>query len=748
MNKKILEIFFNESEELLQAMETGLLALESNPDDEEQIHSVFRAAHTIKGNAGFVGLDEVVAFAHHQENVLDLLRQGELEVTPETISLLLESVDFLRGMVESGSDGDPIDHDRRADIERRLLEVYRTRGEEAAEEPATAPPEPAPPAEPTPPLQATEESKASGGETVRYEISMELDPELFTTGTDPIMLITELGDLGEVVEISADTSKLPPIGDMIPERLYLSWRLVLETTADISQVENVFIFVSDDSKIEIKPLADRKPAPSPPEPPPPQPAAEPSPAPAIVPPAAEEPAGIEPAAILEPAEPAAKPAPPSPPPAPAPPPPAAETAPSPAAPPPPPPNKAAPRPPKKRPAAKKAPMARASTIRVDTDKLDKLVNLVGELVISVARVTQIAQTRTDADRGLISAVESMDHISRELQEQVMRVRMVPVEATFTRFQRVVRDLAVELDKEVQLVMSGTETELDKNVIEQINDPLKHLIRNSVDHGLESPQERVAAGKPAQGTIWLRAYQREGNIIIEVADDGRGIDRQAVLAKAAGQGLIKGDGEGLSDREIFDFMFRPGFSTAKKVTEVSGRGVGLDVVKRNLEELNGSIEVDSTPGKGSTFRIKLPITLAIIDGMTVKVGDEVFTIPLMSIIESVRPTKDDIKTVEGAGELVLFRDTYVPLVRLHELFDLPTERTDPTKALVIIIESRSRKFGVMVDDIEDEIQAVIKSLEKNYYQVEGVAGATILGDGNISLILDIHSLERMAFTGER
>lgn len=732
MNQKILEIFYAESEELLQDMETGLLALETNPGDEERIHTVFRAAHNIKGNAGFVGLDSVVDFAHHQENILDLLRQGRLAVSPEVISLLLEAVDYLRSMVEAGPEGTEPDEERRQSIEQRLVEASSEPAEtapEAQEEVETPPPPP--PTDAEPPEADVPEPDAP---KTKYEISMKLDQALFLTGTDPLMLIGELAELGEIVSIEADGSSLPQLDDLDPEKLYLNWNIVLETTVELSEVENVFIFVSDSSRIDIRPLDETEP-PQPMEPESAEPAApieEPMPEPTPVePPAAPEPAP----APLQASAPAPKPEPaPAPKPQPTPKPaPAPKPKPAPA-----------PKPKPARPKSQAAPPKRTASIRVDTDKLDKLVNLVGELVISVARVSQTSQKKDVSGHEMQSAVETLDHISRELQEQVMLVRMVPVEATFTRFQRVVRDLSGELKKKVRLVMSGTETELDKNVIEQINDPLKHLIRNAVDHGMESPEEREAAGKSPQGTIWLRAYQREGSIMIEVADDGHGIDRQAVLDKAVRQGLFEGDGQNLADREVFDFMFRPGFSTAKVVTEVSGRGVGLDVVKRNLIDLRGSIEVESAPGQGSTFRIKLPITLAIIDGMTVRVGQEIFTAPLMSIIESLRPKPNEIKTVEGSGELFRFRDRYLPLVRLHELFDLPTDRTDPTKALVIVIESRSRQFGVMVDDIEDEIQAVIKSLEKNYYQVEGVAGATILGDGSISLILDIHSLERLAF----
>jgi two-component system chemotaxis sensor kinase CheA len=292
-------------------------------------------------------------------------------------------------------------------------------------------------------------------------------------------------------------------------------------------------------------------------------------------------------------------------------------------------------------------------------------------------------------------------------------------------------------------MSGTETELDKNVIEQISDPLKHMIRNSIDHGIELPEERRRIGKSEVGTIWLKAFQREGNIFIEISDDGKGIDKKRVLAKAIERGQAE-VGRSYSDKEIFDMLFAPGLSTAESVSELSGRGVGMDVVKRNIEELRGSVEISSEDGKGSTFRVKLPLTLAIIDGMMVKVGSEVLTIPLSVIDKSVRPSRTEIKTVEGKGELVDIRGDYLPLVRLYQLFNLPSVKIDPTEALVVVLHGAENRFGILVDDVLGQTQAVIKSIDKNFKKIEGTSGATILGNGRVSLILDVHSIERMAF----
>ncbi|MCF8065765.1 MAG: chemotaxis protein CheA [Desulfarculaceae bacterium] len=391
-----------------------------------------------------------------------------------------------------------------------------------------------------------------------------------------------------------------------------------------------------------------------------------------------------------------------------------------------------------------APLA-APTIRVDTDKLDKLVNLVGELAIGVARASESMDPKSGPE--LREAVESMGHISRELQQQVMRVRMVPVEGTFNRFRRVVRDLSAELGKQIRLEMSGLDTELDKNVAEQIADPLRHLVRNAAVHGLESPNLRRRMGKPAEGVIWLRAYQQQGRIFIEVADDGRGIDPQRILSKAASLGLPQPENTS-SFGEVYELLFHPGFSTTEEVTELSGRGVGLDVVRQNIEALRGTVEVESSLDRGVTFRINLPLTLAIIDGMNVVVGGEVFVLPLLSIVESIRPAPEELKSVEGKGELLRYRNSYLPLVRLARLFCLPGAVTDPCQGLIVIIESLGKRFGLLVDDVLGQRQAVIKSLEQNYQKVPGVSGATILGDGRVGLILDILGLDGLALAGDK
>ncbi|PIE17335.1 MAG: chemotaxis protein CheA [Proteobacteria bacterium] len=390
-------------------------------------------------------------------------------------------------------------------------------------------------------------------------------------------------------------------------------------------------------------------------------------------------------------------------------------------------------------AAARAP-GRQASVRVPADKLDRLVDLVGELVISMSRVESAVLKQEDREERQ-AALESLAQIGEELQESVMAVRMVPIEELFLRYKRVVRDLAGALGKQARLVIEGAHTELDKTVIERLADPLKHLVRNALDHGLETPEVRAAAGKEAKGTVWLRAKQQGGNIVIELADDGAGIDPERVLAKARERGLV-GPDETPSPSEINAFLLAPGFSTAAKVTDVSGRGVGLDVVHRNINELRGSIAIQSEPGQGTVFRITLPLTLAIIEGLVVRVGDELLTIPMLSVLEQLRPSREQLMTVQGRGEVVVVRGEFLPLLRLHELLGFGCHEPDPTKALVVIVEHEEQRLCLLVDEVLEQEQAVVKPLERNFRSVEGIAGATIRGDGGVSLILDIRGVARM------
>lgn len=691
---ELVKVFMEESEDEIRELESGLIRLEEDKEDEDTINRVFRAAHTIKGSAGLVGFDSVSNYTHTLENILDRIRKKDLTITKKLISTMLASVDFLKRMIATGSEGEEVD---KKEIEQSVLSLKRFSG--AAKLAGDTQGE-------------LSRLKNKSGEKI-ISVIMKFRPDILATGQDPIMLIQELKDLGEIIESRVYANAIPDLYNLVPTTCYTSWDIIMRTNRPITDVNNVFIFVMDENEISVADISSQYKE-------------------GVDLTLAEKPIGeilvekglvtqsdVEEAlkehkttgqALVEKGK-------------------------------------------VSRDAVEKMALAqsqsrkiaKSSTIRVDTDKLDKLVNLVGEMVISVARMSQCASDILDTalSRSLQGAISALERISRDLQEQVMRVRMVPVEGTFNRFRRVVRDLSFELGKKIEIKMSGTETELDKNVIEQISDPLKHMIRNSIDHGIEMPEERRQIGKAEIGVIWLKAFQREGNIFIEISDDGKGIDKKSVLAKAIEKGQAEA-GKSYSDKEIFDMLFAPGLSTSENVSELSGRGVGMDVVKRNIEDLRGSIEITSEEGKGSTFRIKLPLTLAIIDGMMVKVGTEVLTIPLSVIDKSVRPSRSEIKTVEGKGELVDIKGDYLPLVRLYQLFNLPSVKIDPTEALVVVLHGEQNRFGILVDDVLGQMQAVIKSIDKNFKKIEGTSGATILGNGKVSLILDVYSIERMAF----
>ena len=385
----------------------------------------------------------------------------------------------------------------------------------------------------------------------------------------------------------------------------------------------------------------------------------------------------------------------------------------------------------------------AESIRVSVAKVEELINLVGELVIANSMVQQAYADESGDAQSLQEAIAAMDLTTQQLQEQVMAVRMMPIANVFRRFPRIVRDLASTLGKNVILETSGEETELDKQVIEEVSDPLTHLIRNAVDHGLETPAQRIAAGKPAEGRIHLRAFHEGGNVVIEIADDGAGINAQRVRQKAIDRGLIAADAV-MTDEETNQLIMLPGFSTAEKITDVSGRGVGMDVVKRNVEALNGSISIRSTQGKGSCFRIRLPLTMAILDGLAMRLGNDVYVLPLLSVVESLRPEPKHIVHIAERGELVMVRGEPLPLIYTHRLFNVSGEPTNPCDGLVVIVEHQGRKYGIVVDELIGQLQVVMKSLEANYERVDGVSGATILGDGRIAMIVDIAGLVRLAF----
>ncbi|HKY90988.1 MAG TPA: chemotaxis protein CheA [Nevskiaceae bacterium] len=515
-------------------------------------------------------------------------------------------------------------------------------------------------------------------QTSGWRVAFAPRPDLFRSGNDPLRILRALGELGTVT-VTPSLPETPSLRDADPESCYLRWTIDVAGDAKRDAVNECFAWVEDECDLAIERAIPTVPAMSAPEAPA---GATPVPAAAATPAAA-----AAPAPVFE--------------------------------------N-----------------MRKSdSTIRVGTDKIDTLINLVGELVITQAMLTQLAGSLDPVqNEKLLGGLSQLDRNTRLLQEAVMATRMLPMEAVFSRFPRLVRDLAGRLGKQVRLVTVGEQTELDKGMIEKITDPLNHLVRNSLDHGLERPEDRVASGKDATGTILLKAAHAGGHIVIEVGDDGRGLDRARILAKAHEKGVPCS--ESMSDAEVWQLIFAPGFSTAEQVTDVSGRGVGMDVVKKNIQALGGTVELSSTAGKGASVLIRLPLTLAILDGMSVAVGDEVYILPLSSVVESLQPLPDQIKRVASHGTVVRVRNEYLPLVDLRDWFGLPGIRRDPHQAIVVIVESDGRKVAVQIDDLVGQQQVVIKSLEANYRRVRGVSGATILGDGRVSLILDVAAIVRL------
>ena len=533
---------------------------------------------------------------------------------------------------------------------------------------------------------ATATATAASAEAPRggWRIRFLPQPGLFRTGNDPLLVLRGLDALGQL-EVDCDPTALPTLRDADPEECYLGWTLRLHSAVPRSTVESEFAWIEDDCELCIEPLETA--APTAPV------VADPSPAPAPVDTYTTPRLSLVQRAPEGPA-----------------------------------------------PATAAAAAAPESSIRVGTEKIDALINLVGELVITQAMLMQqAAQLDPVQHEQLLAGLGQLDRNTRQLQDAVMSTRMLPIDHVFSRFPRMVRDLAGRLAKQVRLSSVGEATELDKSVIEKIADPLTHLVRNSLDHGIESPDERRAAGKDPTGTIRLTAAHQGGHILVEVSDDGRGLDRTRILARAAANGLAVSPS--MSDGEVWQLIFAPGFSTATEVTDVSGRGVGMDVVKRNIAALGGSVELHSEAGRGSRTVIRLPLTLAILDGMSVAVGPEIFVLPLSSVVESLQPAAAQVKRVAGSASLLRVRDEYVPMLGLGRLFGLRPDIDDPTRSVLVVVESEGRKLALQVDALVGQQQVVIKSLEDHFRRVPCISGATILGDGRVALILDVADLVR-------
>ncbi|AXK71165.1 chemotaxis protein CheA [Lysobacter sp. TY2-98] len=638
--------FFEESREGLDIAESGLLGMESGRSDADTINAIFRAAHSIKGGAGTFGFKYISDFTHVMETLLDEARAGKRHLDSAAVSVLLTSVDVLRGMLQYAESGGALDQPA-IDASKRELDTLLT---------GVAPPMP---------TAAAAKPKSDGPEC--WRIHFRPFESLFMSGNDPLRMLRELADLG-ARDIVCLEDTLPKFGAFDPVNAYLGWSFELPGTVKRAAIDDVFAWVEDQCDLVIE-------------------AVEPEVADVDVAPVAVETAASNDA---------------------------------------------------------HAPTASGggaeSSIRVAVTKVDALINLVGEIVITQAMLQQRAEGLDPVQfEGLLAAINQLERNSRDLQEAVMSVRMLPVDFAFSRFPRMVRDLATRLGKKVRLKTVGEQTELDKGVIEKIVDPLVHLIRNSIDHGLESPEDRRAAGKDETGTISLTARHQGGHIVIEVTDDGRGLNRDKILAKAIERNLPLA--ENPTDAQVWELIFHPGFSTADKLTDVSGRGVGMDVVRKNIQALGGSVDIRSVTGKGSTMTIRLPLTLAILDGMTVAVGSEVFVLPLNVVIESLQPKDDEVRTIGGGDRVLRLRDDYIPMVNLSEQYGFGpgTCAMLDTPSIAVVVESEGKRIALEVDELIGQQQVVIKNLESNYRKVAGVSGATILGDGRVALIVDADGL---------
>ncbi|OAI24996.1 chemotaxis protein CheA [Methylomonas koyamae] len=699
--KAALVTFTIESLELLQDMEDGLLSLEDGEDPTERINSIFRAAHTIKGSSGLFGLDHIVKFTHVVESVLDAVREGKLDVSSDLVAVLLPCCDHIALLIRAVVDGDIEENPEMTVAGDVLLAELRPflDGNKVSSVATVAP--------------SQERVEASGGgevETGNWHISLRFGEDSLRNGMDPLSFIRYLTTLGSIVNLTTITNRIPAAEEMDPETNYLGFEIDVKSDAGKEALENVFEFVRADSIIHILPLESAiadyidlirslpeddvylgellvksgvltkreledglsKQKTDSDTSQPVQPIGE------IL---------VEQQVVQQPLVNAAL---------------------------------------EKQKQIKDNKARESQSIRVDAERLDKLIDLIGELVISSAGVNLRAlQT---AQSALLEATGEMMRLVEEVRDSALQLRMVPIGTTFGRFQRVVRDVSKELGKDINLVITGGDTEVDKSVVEKIGDPLMHLVRNAMDHGIEPADVRLQKGKPSQGTLRLNAYHESGTIAIEVSDDGGGLNRERILAKAVEKGMVSADAK-LSDQEVYALIFEPGFSTAAQISNLSGRGVGMDVVKRNVTDLRGSIEVDSAIGVGTTMRIRLPLTLAIIDGFLVGVGKSSFVVPLDRVVECVELTNDT-----GHNDYMDLRGEVLPFIRLRSLFGINEQ--PPRRANVVVVDVAGAKTGLVVDRLLGEFQTVIKPLGKLFAHVHGLGGSTILGSGEVALILDV------------
>ena len=687
--------FFEECEELLEAMRDGLELLANGSSDEEVMHAIFRAVHSIKGGAGAFGLHELVGFAHHFETALDRVRSGQRDTDESLIDLFHQCGDNLSDLVAAARVEGDVPCDATSGLCERLCDEVGIKEEGEDSDPDFEP--------------VALDLDFGPVRSVGYQIAFETDPDLFASGNDPVILFRGLKRLGEL-EVDVDAGNVPSLESLDVNDCLLVWALRLCTDACEAAVREVFEFVEGACKLSIEPLETNQ-----------ADAAQPEGLAAALP-------GALPSLtdMISTAEKASKPDEDS-----------ASSDENPA--------------PTKSSAKKTKDQPRpGGTIRVELDKIDKLINLVGELVIKEAMLSQsIAEFAPPTESDVASALESLKQLAGEIQEGVMAIRAQPVKPMFQRMARIAREAGAATEKRVRLMTNGEYTEVDKTVLERLIDPLTHMIRNAIDHGLESGDEREAAGKSREGTVTLSAAHRSGRVIIDVADDGGGINRDVVRKLAVARGLIQ-DTDVLSPSEIDGLLFLPGFSSKDEVSEMSGRGVGLDVVRSEIQKLGGRVSIYSDPGEGTTFSISLPLTLAVLEGMVIRVADQTMVVPISAIQETLQSKSSPIHTIGSRGRVLQNRNGLVPIIDLGEYFGFRTSPDDLAPHVLLLIESdNNQRFALIVDEIQDQRQVVIKSLETNYQQVRGVAAATILGDGRIALIIDPDNIARpLAGRGEQ
>ncbi|MGE5864982.1 MAG: chemotaxis protein CheA [Rhizobacter sp.] len=680
------QVFFEEAGENLDRMEKLLLDLNVEAADDEELNAIFRCAHSIKGGAATFGFKDVAELTHQMETLLDKLRRHELAPTTAMVDVLLQSGDALRAQLarHQGAGGDELDT-------TELL--FNIRAMSSGEAPAAAAPKPAV-AAPAPVTAPSILAQPMAEQQLARVIELRVGPLKDTAQADNLVeLFKEIADLGTI----------EPLDNGMPADGMRRFKIC--TTSTDSDLLDLFTFHVTREQVALLPLGPgfgfHKDAPGAP------PESEPDPGYGFFDNAPGMPAGGVEAQAAHPVADAA---------------PAAASA------------------PKARTERAPAATVEASTLRVSVEKVDQLINLVGELVITQAMLAQNSQGLDPAlYQQLAQGLADLDRNTRDLQESVMSIRMIPMSMVFSRFPRMLRDLAGKLGKKVDFVTLGEATELDKGLVEKITDPLTHLVRNSCDHGIETPAERLAKGKPETGTITLSASHQGGSIVIEVRDDGRGLSREKLIKKARERGIAAPDS--MSDADVWGLIFAPGFSTAEVVTDVSGRGVGMDVVKKNITALGGTVDIDSAEGYGMRVSVRLPLTLAIMDGMSVGVGDEVYILPLSSVVESFQVQGDMVKTIGGSGRVVEVRDEYMPVLELERVFDVPRFDFEHVSGIMVVVEAEGGRVALLVDELLGQQQVVVKNLEANYRKVNDVSGATIMGDGRVALILDVGALVR-------